>query len=394
MNIGVIGCGYVGLSLASLLAQKDEISLWDIDSNKISLIRKWIVPFKDSLLEEKFLKKELSFRFFETKEEFYNNTNLFFVAVPTDYDEKLGGFNTLHIENIIEEIVKNAIDRHIIVIIKSTIPIGYVEKLRKKYNLINIFYMPEFLREGHAYYDMLHPSRIIVGGEKDRLESVIKLLNASIEKNNNHNFIMYMEPTEAEAVKLFSNAYLAMRVSFFNEMDTFAEKHGLNVEKLIEGISKDNRIGNYYNNPSFGYGGYCLPKDTKQLLADFNGEDDIMISAIVKSNIARKNHIVDNIIAKGYNRIGIYRLIMKSNSDNFRQSAMYDIMNILLEMDKEVILYEPLIPSNEHGFSKIKIVDNVNELNELSEIILVNRMTSELDLYKNKVYSRDVHRRD
>lgn len=383
-KITVVGTGYVGLSNAVLFASQHKVISLDIDANRVALINKRISPIVDDYIE-----KALSDSFFNLEATLdtnlaYAEADYIIVATPTNYDSETNYFDTSSIESVIKQILP--INRNATIIIKSTIPVGYTEQLKKKLNSEQIVFAPEFLREGKALYDNLYPSRIIVGEKSARGEEIAKLyLNATIEKTAQ---TLCMESTEAEAVKLFSNTYLAMRVAYFNELDTYCAKHNLNSHDIVSGVSLDPRIGNHYNNPSFGYGGYCLPKDTKQLLANYKDVPQNLIQAIIHSNKTRKQFIVKEIVKKRPSTVGIYRLTMKAGSDNFRDSAIQDIMRELKEYNIEVIIYEPTLTVEE--FEGYKLNNDLSDFLEKSSIILANRMSDELIKFSSKIYTRDL----
>jgi len=390
MKIAVAGTGYVGLSIALLLAQKNSVIALDIVPQKIELLNKKVSPIKDREIEEFLKKDDINFRATLDKQEAYSDANFVVIATPTDYDPITNYFNTKSIEAVIEDVLN--INPNATMIIKSTIPIGYTDSLKEKYKIDNIIFSPEFLREGCALYDNLHPNRIIVGQKSKKAEEfAILLKDGAIKKDIP---ILLTDSKEAEAIKLFANTYLAMRVAFFNELDSFAEQNSLNSKDIIKGIGLDPRIGMHYNNPSFGYGGYCLPKDTKQILADFKNSNtpETLIEAIVESNQTRKEFLAKNILNRlkyiNTPTVGIYRLIMKSGSDNFRSSAISDIIEILKQNKIDLIIYEPVINSNE--FEAIKVINNLNEFKEKSDIIIANRLSDELLDTKDKVYTRDI----
>ncbi len=387
MKIAVAGTGYVGLSLATLLSQKNEVVALDVIEEKVNMINKRISPIKDEKIEEFFKNKELSLKATLDYKEAFNNAEYIIISTPTNYDEELDYFDTTSIEDVIEKVISMNIDTTMV--IKSTIPVGYIKEIRKKYKIDNILFSPEFLREGKALYDNLYPSRIIVGEKSKKAEVFANLLKEGAEKKDIP--ILFMDSTEAEAVKLFANTYLALRVSYFNELDTYAEVKGLNTKDIIDGVCLDPRIGTHYNNPSFGYGGYCLPKDTKQLLANYKNVPNNMIEAIVKSNDTRKKHIATMILKKKPKIVGIYRLTMKSNSDNFRSSAIQDIINHLKKKVK-VIIYEPM--TKDKTFNECEIISDLNEFKNKSDIIIANRINDELEDIKDKVYTRDIYIRD
>tara|TARA_B100000787_G_scaffold165461_1_gene149363 strand:+ start:256 stop:1428 length:1173 start_codon:yes stop_codon:yes gene_type:complete len=386
MKITIVGTGYVGLSLAVLLSQKYEVFALDIDQNKIDKINNKISPIKDNILEKYLKEKNLNLLATNDVEKSYVQSSFIIIAIPTDYDTKTGSFNTAGVEKVISEILK--FNNNTTIIIKSTIPLGFTEKMRKRFNTNKIIYSPEFLRENKALYDNLYPSRIIVGDTTCEAEQFGRILAEVSDLTPDKITIFKMSSSEAEAVKLFANTYLAMRISFFNELDSYSEHNNLNTEKIINGICADPRIGNYYNNPSFGYGGYCLPKDTKQLLDNFSDVPNNIIKAVVESNKTRKNFIVKSILNQNPKIVGVHRLIMKENSDNFRDSAIIDIFEMLRSHNIDVIIYEPLI--DEESFNGIKIIRSIDEFIEKSDLIIANRLTSDLMLFQNKVYTRDV----
>lgn len=389
MKIAVAGTGYVGLSLATLLSQHNEVVALDILEEKINMINNRISPIRDEYIEKYFKEKNLNLKATLDYKEAFRNADFVIVSTPTNYDEKTKFFDTSSVEDVIKKVI-NMNDKNITIVIKSTVPVGFVEYIRKTYNISNIFFSPEFLREGKALYDNLYQSRIIIGGNSKKAKIFANLLKtASLEENVP---ILFMNSTEAEAVKLFANTYLALRVSYFNELDTYAELKGLNTKNIIEGVCLDSRIGNHYNNPSFGYGGYCLPKDTKQLKESYDGVPEKLITAIVDSNNTRKEHIISQIIAKNPKTVGIFRLTMKSNSDNFRNSAIQDVIKKIKKQDITVIIYEPLI--NENYFLENKVVNNLNEFKRISDIIITNRYDNILSDVNDKIYTRDIYNRD
>lgn len=389
MKIAVAGTGYVGLSLATLLSQHNEVVALDILEEKINMINNRISPIRDEYIEKYFKEKNLNLKATLDYKEAFRNADFVIVSTPTNYDEKTKFFDTSSVEDVIKKVI-NMNDKNITIVIKSTVPVGFIEYIRKTYNISNIFFSPEFLREGKALYDNLYPSRIIIGENSEKAKIFANLLKtASLEKNVP---ILFMNSTEAEAVKLFANTYLALRVSYFNELDTYAELKGLNTKNIIEGVCLDSRIGNHYNNPSFGYGGYCLPKDTKQLKESYDGVPEKLITAIVDSNNTRKEHIISQIIAKNPKAVGIFRLTMKSNSDNFRNSAIQDVIKKIKEQDIKIIIYEPSI--NENYFLENKVVNNLNEFKRISDIIITNRYDNILSDVNDKIYTRDIYNRD
>lgn len=390
MNIVVIGAGYVGLANAVLLAQYNQVVLVDILQEKIDMINEKRSPILDEEIELFLQTKKLNLLATTNYEQAFSEKQIDYViiATPTDYDSKQNFFDTSSIENAIDLVLKYVPGTTII--IKSTIPVGYVENIRKRMHTESIIYSPEFLREGKALYDNLYPSRIIIG-EKSRIaENFVSLLKEGAVKKEIPT--LYTNPTEAEAIKLFSNTYLALRVSFFNELDSYAEAKGLNTKQIIDGVCLDSRIGNYYNNPSFGYGGYCLPKDTKQLLANFKDVPQNIMSAIVEANRTRKDFIAESILKRSPNTVGIYRLTMKTSSDNFRHSAVWGIMRRIRERGIEVVVYEPSIEEND--FLDYKLIKDLEEFKQKSDVIVANRITPELYDIMEKVYTRDIYSRD
>lgn len=389
MKIAVAGTGYVGLSLATLLSQKNEVYALDVIPEKVEKINKRISPIQDEYIEKYFKEKDLNLKATLDYKEAFTGARFVIISTPTNYDEKSHFFDTSSVEDIIQK-VKDMNDPNIVVVVKSTIPVGFINNMKEKYNIDNIFFSPEFLREGKALYDNLFPSRIIVGEKSKRAEEFAHLLSEGAIKEDIT--IKYMNSTEAEAVKLFANTYLALRVSYFNELDTYAELKGLNTKDIIDGVCLDPRIGTYYNNPSFGYGGYCLPKDTKQLLANYKDVPQTMIKAIVDSNDIRKKHIADMILAKKPKTVGIYRLTMKAGSDNFRASAIQSIINLIKEKDVEVIIYEPTLKTDE--FEGLKVEHCLDNFKNNSDVIIANRYDAELADEIDKVYTRDIYTRD
>ena len=383
-KITIAGGGYVGLSLATLLSQKTEVTVLDIDSNKVDMINNKIPTIEEPMIKEFFQTKDLKLTATTNKEEAYKDADLVIVATPTNYNEVTNYFDTSSIDDVIINVKK--LNSDVPVFIKSTIPIGFVDSMRTKYNKKNIYFSPEFLREGSSLKDNLYPSRIIVGGLDDNCKEFANLLK---DAALNDPEVIYMGTDEAESVKLFANTYLAMRVAYFNELDNFAIANGIDAESIIKGISLDPRIGNYYNNPSFGYGGYCLPKDTKQLKANFDliGAPNNLITAIIDSNKTRKNYIVKDILEFRTEPIGIYRLVMKAGSDNFRESAIFDIINQLKDK-REVIIYEPMTIVSE--ISGCKVYNDFDKFVNDSKIIVTNRMTDELKSAKRLIYTRDI----
>ena len=388
MKITVVGIGYVGLANAILLAQNHSVTLIDIISDKVNLINERKSPIQDSYITEYLESVKLDLHATMDQEIAYKDAELVIVATPTDYDPATNFFNTKSIEDAIDKVLK--INNKALILIKSTVPVGYTESLRKKFHTPHIIFSPEFLREGQALYDCLYPSRIIISNKKDDGKRLAELFSQGAIKKDIP--ILYTDSTEAEAIKLFSNTYLAMRVTFFNELDTFAVKHELSTKQIIDGISLDPRIGDHYNNPSFGYGGYCLPKDTKQLLANYKDIPNNIMQAIVDSNETRKEFLVEEIINTKAKVVGIYRLIMKRNSDNYRESAILGIIERLKEKNIEILIYEPQI--NQDRLEGLVIVKELKEFMSKSEIIIANRYHPELEKVKDKVYSRDISNKD
>lgn len=388
MKIAVAGTGYVGLSLATLLSQKNEVIALDVIPEKVEKINNRISPIQDQYIEEYFKTKELNLKATLDYKEAFNGAKYIIISTPTNYDEKTHFFDTSSVEDIIKKVISMNIDTTMVV--KSTIPVGFIENMKKKYNIDNIMFSPEFLREGKALYDNLYPSRIIVGEKSKRAEEFANLLKECCLKEDVT--VKFMNSTEAEAVKLFANTYLALRVAYFNELDTYAELKGLNTKDIIDGVCLDPRIGNFYNNPSFGYGGYCLPKDTKQLLANYDNVPENLIEAIVKSNDTRKRHITDMILEHNPSVVGIYRLTMKSNSDNFRASAIQSVIKNLKDKNVRVVIYEPTLTTD--TFDDLEVIKDLNEFKNISDIIVVNRIDDNLLDVKDKLYTRDLYSRD
>ena len=388
MKITIAGIGYVGLSNAILLSQKNEVIAFDVNSEKVDQLNNKISPIIDAEAEDYLLNKKLNLSATVDKRKAFLNSDYVIIATPTNYDEETNYFNTESVESLIVDI--KSINPNTLIIIKSTVPVGFTESIKRKLKYNDIIFSPEFLREGRALFDTLYPSRIVIGSKSNKARIFLELLKEVTLKEDVD--VLLTESSEAEAIKLFSNTYLAMRIAYFNELDSYAELHKLNSEEIIKGVSLDPRIGNYYNNPSFGYGGYCLPKDTKQLKANYKDVPNSLISAIVDANSTRKDFVADSIINKNPKVVGVYRLIMKTDSDNFRESSVQGIMKRIKAKGIKVVIYEPAL-INERFYNS-KVIKSLDDFKKISDVIIANRMNEEIGDVKEKVYSRDIFNHD